>query len=227
MISLLATAAQMKELDRAAIEERNIPSLTLMERAAQAVADRAAQMIQVSGQEPGEVIVYCGPGNNGGDGIAAARILMERGFKVRAFLVGKREKMTADSCAMEKKLLDAGGKLEDFIVGTAPDQETLSGCSCMIDALFGVGLKRPVAGDFLSAVRQINQEDCPVVACDLPSGVDSDTGVILGEAVRADWTVTFTCLKRGLVQGEGKECAGKAEAVSIGIPEELIFQIIC
>ena len=227
MISLLATVAQMKELDRAAIEERNIPSLILMERAAQAVADRAAQIIQVSGQKPEQIIVYCGPGNNGGDGIAAARILMERGLKVRAFLVGKREKMTPDARAMEKKLLDAGGELEYFIPGTAPDQETRLKCSCMIDALFGVGLKRPVTGDFLTAVRQMNQGDCPVVACDLPSGVDTDTGAILGEAVRADWTVTFTCFKRGLMQGEGKVCAGRAEVISIGIPEELIFQIIC
>ncbi len=226
MTALLATAAQMKELDRVAIEERKIPSLTLMERAAQAVADRAAKMIQASGRKSGHIIIYCGPGNNGGDGIAAARILMERGYEVRAFLVGNREKMTPDARAMEKKLLDAGGKLEDFMPGAAPDQNALSGCIGMIDALFGVGLKRPVTGDFLTAVRQMNQGKCPVAACDIPSGVDADTGAVLGEAVRADYTVTFTCLKHGLVQGEGKEYAGRTEAVSIGIPETLILQMI-
>lgn len=223
MESLLATAGRMKELDRVAIEEWKIPSLTLMERAARAVADRAAKLME---QEHGKIMIFCGPGNNGGDGIAAARILKEQGFEVRALLVGKREKMTPDALAMEQKLLAAGGRLEDYASKDTTIKAFLLACGCVIDALFGVGLKRPVGGEFLEAVRLINLAPCPVIACDIPSGVDADTGDILGEAVHADRTVTFTCLKHGLVQGDGKEYAGETEVASIGIPEKLIRQII-
>lgn len=109
----LAATAQMKELDRTAIEERKIPSLDLMERAAGAVAKK---VLQITGKNDRnrQIAIFCGPGNNGGDGVAAARLLMERGREVRIFLVGDRKKMTPDSLAMEQKLLATGGKLEAY-----------------------------------------------------------------------------------------------------------------
>lgn len=220
----LATTAQMKELDRVAIEEWKIPSLDLMERAAEAVAKK---ILQITEQTAGnrKITIFCGPGNNGGDGIAAARLLMKAGCEVRVYLVGDRAKMTPDSLAMEQNLLLAGGKLEDYMLDGSIQQEWIQSSSCLIDALFGVGLKRPITGDFLSAVRQMNHTDCPVVSCDIPSGIDGDTGNVLGEAVRADYTITFTCSKYGLEQGDGKTYAGTVEVVSIGIPEELICQM--
>lgn len=224
-MKIIATTAQMKELDRIAIEEWKIPSLDLMERAAEAVADRVLQII---GQCDGDrvVTIFCGPGNNGGDGVAAARLLMQKGCKVYAYLVGDRTKMTPDSLTMEQRLLLAGGKLEDYMPDSPAQQEQIKASVCMIDALFGVGLKRPIAGDFLSAVRQMNSLSCPVVSCDIPSGVDGDTGNILGEAVHAEYTVTFTCSKYGLEQGDGKACAKIVEVASIGIPKELIRQFL-
>ena len=96
----------------------------------------------------------------------------------------------------------------------------------MIDELFGVGLIRPIAGDFLTVVRQMNLASCPVVSCDISSGIDGDTGKVLGEAVRANHTVTFTCSKYGLDKGDGKEYAGTVEVAEIGIPEELIRQVL-
>lgn len=222
----LATTAQMKELDRVAIEEWKIPSLDLMERAAEAVVKKVRQITeqeQIAGDR--RITIFCGPGNNGGDGIAAARLLMEAGCEVHVYLVGDRAKMTPDSLAMEQKLLLAGGKLEDYMPDDPMQQEWIQSSICMIDALFGVGLKRPIMGDFLPAVRQMNRIDCPVVSCDIPSGIDGDTGSILGEAVRADYTITFTCSKYGLEQGDGKTHAGTVEVVSIGIPEELICQM--
>ena len=260
---MLATTAQMKELDRIAIEERGIPSLELMENAAQAVARAAAALAgpvkqKGAGKATGLIVkssegeptaeerrlaeelqavaesqsadptprigVLCGPGNNGGDGVAAARLLLGAGYQVRAFLVGNRAKMTADERAMEERLKEAGGVLEDYQPEDLNQQVWLSTCGCLVDALFGVGLKRPVAGDFLKAVELMNR-GCPVVSCDIPSGVDGDTGEILGEAVRAKVTVTFTCPKPGLFLGEGAGRAGEVEVASIGIPRELLLDL--
>ena len=274
----LATAAQMKELDRRAIEERGASSLELMENAAQAVAQAVWELLQPEGDgfspvlgsfssmivmrkkdappptdeeerqvaELREIVeskntdptpriaVFCGPGNNGGDGVAAARLLMGMGpCQVRAFFVGDRAKMTPDEKAMEDKLTAAGGRLEDFSVDMT-DRSTLestmdyeqqklltwlSTCDVMVDALFGVGLARPVAGVFRTAVLQMqSRTHCPVVACDIPSGVDADTGEILGEAVQAKITVTFTRGKPGLYSGAGASRAGEVRVVDIGIP---------
>ena len=277
----LATAAQMKELDRRAMEERGIPSLYLMEHAARAVADAVwdllhpeedgfspighsfstavimhkkdgppptdeeerqaeelREIIESKNTDPAlRIAVFCGPGNNGGDGIAAARLLRERdGITVRVFFVGDRAGMTPDGKAMEDRLIAAGGRLEDFSVDMT-SRETLeatmdweqqkilawlSTCDCMVDALFGVGLSRPVDGVFRTAVLQMqNRHACPVVACDIPSGVNADTGEILGEAVRAEVTVTFTRGKPGLYTGDGAERAGEVRIADIGIPHEL------
>jgi len=263
-MQVLATTQQMKELDRIAIEERGIPSLDLMERAAQRVVravqtrlererkgtiahsiglvmstregeptpeerethDRLNAIVESqNGETMPRVAVLCGPGNNGGDGIAAARLLRERGYLVRAFLVGDRAKMTPDARAMEEKLFDCGGTLEEFCPEDQEQQVWLLTCSCMVDALFGVGLKRPVTGDFLTAIHVMNRKRgpfCPVIACDIPSGLNGDTGEIMGEAVRADVTVTFTCPKPGLYLNEGRACSGEVVVAHIGIPHDLM-----
>ena len=264
----LATMAQMKEMDRIAIQERGIPSLELMERAAQAVAKVAADLAGVgktTGEKAGKVSgtglifasssgtftkdeereleelqnileskqtasaprvgVFCGPGNNGGDGVAAARILLEQGCQVRAFLVGDRAKMTPDERAMEEKLVAAGGNLEPFDPSHQPTMVWLSTCDCLVDALFGVGLKRPLEGDFLAVVEWLNRQHAPVVACDIPSGLHGDTGAILGQAVRAAVTVTFSYPKPGLYLGEGRTRSGRVKVARIGIPHEVSEQV--
>ena len=186
------------------------------------------------------IAVFCGPGNNGGDGVACARLLMERGgCQVRAFFVGDRAKMTPDETAMEDRLTAAGGRLEDFSVDMT-DRSTLeatmdyeqqkilawlSTCDVMVDALFGIGLTRPVTGPFLTAIQLMNGRSCPVVACDVPSGVNADTGEVLGEAVQAKVTVTFTRGKPGLYSGPGAGRAGEVRIVDIGIPHDLEYQM--
>ena len=275
----LATAAQMKELDRRAIEERGIPSLELMDHAARALAVHVREIVEKersrhtafasaviftrskSDEKPTaeekrqrkelekiitsknrektpRVAIFCGPGNNGGDGIAAARYLGD--YQVRVFLVGDRAKMTSDARAMEEKLIAAGGRLEDFTIDMT-SRETLAGsltfeqqkitiwlstCDCVVDALFGIGLIRPVTGPFLTAIQLMNGRSCPVVACDVPSGVNADTGEVLGEAVRARTTVTFTRPKPGLYLGEGAACSGQVQAVDIGVPRDLEFELL-
>lgn len=209
----LATTAQMKEIDRIAIQERGIPSLDLMERAASAVAE--AVLACLGGAPQPRAAVLCGPGNNGGDSLAAARLLLERGVQVRTVLVGDPAHMTPDAQAMARRLEAAGGPIEPWPAdGWLP-------CGCIVDALFGVGLNRPVGGDFAAAIAAVNAAGVPVVSCDIPSGVNGDTGEAMGAAVRAARTVTFTCLKPGLVWGEGAACAGEVTEADIGIPAEL------
>ena len=225
----LAFAAQMKELDRTAIEEWGIPSLELMERAAQAATEEAVKLLYDEAAAPRKrfsTAVFYGPGNNGGDGVAMARLLLEKGFFVKAYLVGNREKMTPDELAMEEKLIAAGGRLIDFTPDAAEEKAFVEGCDLCVDALFGVGLCREVGGDFAQAIRWMNEAPCPVASCDIPSGVSADTGDILGTAVRADLTVTFTCAKPGLYLGEGGPCAGRVVAADIGVPAELVEEQI-
>ena len=259
---ILATAAQMRELDRVAIEEKGIPSLELMENAATEAADalwellpkkrmtaaigiilsskysldapspeqkveidKMKNIVESKNEESApRVAVFCGPGNNGGDGVAAARLLMDRGCTVRAFLVGKRERMTPDCKAMEERLIAAGGKLEDFDLNDKLCRVWLSTCDGMMDALFGVGLNREVGGDYRTAIELINRcshAHCPVVSCDIPSGLHADTGKVMGVAVKATVTVTFSYGKPGLYLDEGRAYSGKVNIVPIGIPGEL------
>ena len=150
---------------------------------------------------------------------------MGMGCRVRAFLVGDRSKMTPDERAMEEKLKEAGGALEDYRPRDQEQSFWLSQCDCLVDALFGVGLSRPIEGDFLFAVHLM--QDRPdlrrVVSCDIPSGIHADTGEVLGEAVRAGVTVTFTFAKPGHYLGDGAEHTGKLRVYDIGIPDELQY----
>ncbi|MCD7769252.1 MAG: NAD(P)H-hydrate dehydratase [Oscillospiraceae bacterium] len=172
-------------------------------------------------------VIFSGPGNNGGDGIGAAVYLQKRGFYVRAFLVGERGKMTPDSLAMEQRLTEAGGALEPFVPGDEDIEATVREADVLIDALFGVGLSRPLTGDALEAVRLMNRSGRPVVSADIASGVSADTGAILGEAVRAACTVTFSMAKPGHFIEPGSECAGRVQVEDIGIPQDILGQAVC
>ena len=166
----LADAKGMKTADETAIQGRGIPSGKLMETAAGHIARAAAEL---AGDEH-TAAVFCGPGNNGGDGVAAARILMDMGFQVRAFLVGSREKMTEDTRAMERELQSAGGALEPFGPDNEDQRQAAARAGVLVDALFGIGLKRELAGDALAAVEMMNGAGRPIVSADIPSGVSAD-----------------------------------------------------
>ena len=219
----LSDAKRMKEADRTAIEDRGIDSLLLMERAAGFVCEAAEAYLG----ERRTAAVFCGPGNNGGDGVAAARLLRGRGVETRVWLVGDRNKMTADTRAMERRLIEAGGLLEDFDPDDAETTEWTARAGVIVDALFGVGLSRPLTGDALAAVRLVNAARAPVVAADIASGVSADTGRVLGEAVMADCTVTFSRAKPGHFVEPGCVHAGKLRVVDIGIPRDLVQDSGC
>ena len=215
----LSDSRRMKAADETAIRGRGIPSLKLMERAAGAVARAAAEL---AGEER-TAAVFCGPGNNGGDGVAAARILMDMGFSpVRCFLVGDREKMTGDTRAMERELQSAGGALESFDPADDTLRDLVRSSGVLVDALFGVGLSRDLTGDALAAVKLMNGSGRPVVSADIPSGVSADTGAILGAAVKAARTVTFSMAKPGHFAEPGCTCRGQLTVEDIGIPADIL-----
>lgn len=221
----LSDAKKMKQADKTAINDRGIDSLLLMERAASALANAAAEQMEKSRL----AVVFAGPGNNGGDGVAAARLLMERcpGCEARVYLVGDRDKMTPDTRAMEERLVEAGGALELYVSGDKAMEAAVKKAGVIIDALFGVGLSRPLTGDALEAVRLMNTSGAPVVAADIPSGVSADTGCILGDAVKAAVTVTFSRPKTGHFVEPGCVCRGELAVADIGIPEDILKNSGC
>ena len=247
----MATTDQMKELDRRAIEERGIPSIELMENAATHVADVVCELMEKHGLAK-KIAIFCSQGNNGGDGVAAARLLMERGYEVRCFLSGNRQKMTDDCKRNEERLITVGGVLEDLNEITDDVRQWVAGCSCIVDALFGFGLSRDLTGIFADVVALINERrygenevpealaavsrqrvwfkpveesGCVVISCDFPSGVNGNTGQIMGCAVKADVTVTFSCAKPGLFTPPGAMYSRRVKVVDIGIPADLYAEV--
>lgn len=212
-----ATAAQMKELDRIAIEERGIPSTLLMENAARVVAREVSRLICHS--DNARVAILCGPGNNGGDGVAAARFLLKQNVNVRAFLVGEREKMTADTAEMERRLNEIGAVLEPFHA----DEPWFESCDLFVDAVIGIGLHDRVRGAAAEAVAVLAKYgDRKTVAVDIASGVDADSGKELGNTCRCLTTVTFTLPKPGHFAGHGGVVCGSLVVADIGIPADVV-----
>lgn len=199
----LATARQMRELDAKAIQERRAASLELMERAAEGVCAAAMELLaEYLGK--GRVAVLCGSGNNGGDGIAAARLLFLQGVRVRAFLAGSYEKLTEDALVMTGRLSECGIALESFDPDSQEQRQWILGAQVLVDALLGVGLSREIDPDstFAAAIGWMNEAAGAIVAADIASGVDADTGNIMGRAVMADRSVSFTLPKIGQFVGD-------------------------
>lgn len=182
------------------------PGISLMERAGLAAAERARDLLG----DRYRVLVVCGPGNNGGDGLVAARHLREWGYRVVAVFLGNPDKLPADASLAYRRLLAAGGALERSL---PPD----SRYDLVIDALFGIGLKRPIEGQFAAAIERMNSLPAMVLALDVPSGLDSDTGVARSRAVTATRTLTFLALKPGLLTAAGKQSCGALELASLGV----------
>lgn len=224
----LATAAQMKELDRQAIEERMIPSIDLMERAAEGVTKAVLDFLP---DRPNKcrVAVFCGAGNNGGDGIAAARQLFMKGVRVRVFQVGSFERMTPDALEETRRLSECGVELELYVPENLSQSSWARNSHVLIDAVFGVGLSREIASEsmYAAAINLINECPGKVVAADIASGVAADSGLVLGCAVKADRTVTFTRKKVGQVLGEGARLSGEVVVWEIGIPMDLQNKMVC
>jgi NAD(P)H-hydrate epimerase len=198
-------AAEMRAVDQWAIEQQGVPSLDLMERAGIGLA----RVTAAAARGAGHLRIVIGKGNNGGDGLVAARILREDGQPVDVLSVAPLEELRGDALANLERL--PGAAPRPFEPGL------LEGSSAVVDALLGTGFsgepREPLAG----AIRAINEQDAPVVACDVPSGVDASSGEVHGEAVRAQVTATFHGSKVGLHVNPGKGLAGQVSVVEIGI----------
>jgi ADP-dependent NAD(P)H-hydrate dehydratase / NAD(P)H-hydrate epimerase len=207
----LLTAAEMGRADRLAAD-RGMPGLVLMENAGRAVADAAATLAP----RPGAAIaVACGPGNNGGDGFVAARLLRERGYKVRLGLLGRRADLKGDAAEMASRW----GEAEPL------SANTLAGAELIVDALFGAGLSRPLDGTPAEVVGVINASGKPVLAVDVPSGLDGTTGAATGPVVQATSTVTFFRLKPGHLLLPGRALCGEVRLADIGIPDGVLDEV--
>ena len=190
--------------DRHCMDALGLAGIALMERAARGCADIALQMTRV-----GPIVVLCGPGQNGGDGYAIARMLHEAGRRVMVVALGV-PRMGSDAAVMRERLGDV--PVCDFPPARAAERPEL-----IVDALFGTGLDRPLEGDALEAVRWINAQHVPVLSVDLPSGLDCDRGVPLPECVRASVTATMVARKLGF--SRAGEWTGRVDVVPIGGPD--------
>jgi NAD(P)H-hydrate epimerase len=147
---------------------------------------------------------------------------MRRGIGVRLLFVGDRKKMTADTVEMVRRLVELGGRLEEYNPDAQGLAKAVSAAGVIIDAMFGIGLRAPLRGNALHAVQMMNNAGVPVLSADIPSGVEADTGRVTGEAVRADKTVTFSMAKPGHFVEPGCTYCGKLEIAAIGIPPEYL-----
>lgn len=213
------TGGEMEDVERRAVERTGVSLAELMERAGTVVAKSAMRI-----SKSGPVVVVSGKGNNGGDGIVAARLLAEAGIPVHLFLLANTDQLTAESSAAFARLKESAAAPEVTVLESAGGlpqlRETLSNASLVIDCLFGFNLRGAIEGHAADVVREINAASRPVLSVDVPSGVEADTGRVSGEAVRAAGTVTFTAPKIGLVVPPGSVFAGRVEVAQIGIPPE-------
>lgn len=216
----------MREADRRAIEELGIPGFTLMEVAGRAVAEEA--MFMLDEEDPGITICLCGKGNNGGDGFVAARVLHQAGIDVDVCLTSDPENLVGNAKA-HFDLLEQIVAKEDGLRILRSDEldslDSLSGGDLYIDALLGTGISNQIREPVAGVIDWLNQQTVPVLAVDLPSGLDADTGRVLGRAVRADVTVTMAAIKSGLLVGDGPDYAGAVLVAEIGIPHHILDEV--
>jgi len=198
---------QVRELDRTAIEDFDIPGLTLMESAGGA----SYQLLRRKWPEAQDITVVCGTGNNGGDGFVVARLALQDGIAVRVLQLGNRDKLSGEAKHNADGFMAMGGEVIPF--ESVPEQTEV-----IVDGVFGTGLEREVTGDWAEALSVINDHWAPVLALDIPSGLHSDSGKVLGIAVKADATISFIGLKQGVFTGDGPEQCGELHFDDLSVP---------
>lgn len=211
----LYTAEQTRALDHCAIHGHNIPGITLMARA----ADAAFRYLLEAWPEPERLQVLCGTGNNGGDGFLIADLAHKRGIAVTVYQLGDPDKIGGDARLARDQALANGVEMVPF-----SGDEIVAG-GVIVDAMLGTGLGGDVRGDYVDAIEAINASGAAVLAVDIPSGLCSDTGRILGAAVRADLTVTFIGLKRGLFSLRAPDCTGAVQFSDLGVPPQVYAEV--
>lgn len=212
---IFMTREQIRKLDAIAMDEVGIPGPVLMENAGRGAALAAMRLAPSK-----RAAVLAGPGNNGGDGFVIARHLVNHGFQVTVYLAVPRKKVKGDALLNLEILDNMGFDIVDVSTPAALADlaDRFRSDGFLVDALLGTGVSREVEGHLAELIRAVNRAEIPVLAVDIPSGLDADTGRPLGAAVRATATATFGHLKRGLVIFPGAELAGAVEVIPIGVP---------
>ncbi len=225
----IVTAAQMRELDRRTIEEAKIKGVELMERAGFGVADIVRRLAETSGFMGGTVHLIAGRGNNGGDAFVAAKHLKQMGFLVEVWVACHANQITGDAFIHHGKMTKAG--IKAFELPTIEDwQDAIRApffADIIVDGVLGAGITGPARGPAAGAIQYINSQsnESLVVAIDVPSGLDADTGRADGDAVRADVTATIGCPKVGLLEPAAADFVGVLDVSDIGIPREFFDDI--
>lgn len=218
----LVTAEQMRGLDSAAIQTWGIPSLALMENAGRRTVE--VMLARYGDPEGSTVAIFAGPGNNGGDGLVIARLLAARMARPVVFLLVPAEKLKGDAAVNFTRLHEFPVRVIEVAATTELDEAApiVAESWAVVDGIFGTGLMREVSGIFAAAIAAINAATSPVVALDIVSGINADSGRILGLCVKADVTVSFGVAKIGQAVYPGRQYTGKLEVVDIGIPPEVV-----
>jgi len=212
----------IQEIDRMAMEDFLFPRLVLMENAGRQVAEKCLAYFK-----PKKIILFCGCGFNGGDGLVSARYLLRYAKKITVVLTGKENGLKNETKTNLEILKKLGVRiikpanfndLKRFILKEKSD--------LIIDALIGIGLKLKIEGFLKNLIEEINKNNAKVASVDIPSGLSAETGIACGASVKADLTVTFTFAKKGMLASCGKKYCGKIEVVDIGIPQKIIKEVI-
>jgi len=205
----------IRDLDRQAVDKYGIPGIVLMENAALGCAEVLREIFP---GEPGPFRIICGPGNNGGDGLALARHLHNRDLAATIHLVVPRSKIRRETDAgINLEIVERMGlDLREPGPDSGPFIEEATSSGTIIDAMLGTGLDRPLRSPYREWVEAINRSGRPVVAIDIPTGLDANTGQVLGTAVRAAHTITMAALKQGFTREAGPGCTGEVHLVGIG-----------
>ena len=221
---IVVTAAEMREIDRLTIEKFGVPSLTLMERAGAAVTQAILERFGRTAKKG--VLIVAGKGNNGGDGFVVARLLRKKRIPCEVALLARRDELSPDAAHNLRAFLKVKGKITEI---SAASLDQLSGCigknALIVDAVLGTGIKSEVRGLFADAITLIHACGLPVVAVDIPSGLDTDKGVALGASIQAEMTVALAFPKLGGVIYPGAGYAGELVIADIGVDDRAVAEV--
>ncbi len=223
LMQRIVTASEMAKMDKKTIDEIGIPGIVLMEIAGRGVIDEINNLLkQVRSKN---MLIFCGKGNNGGDGYVIARLLKNAGARVTVILAGKKENIRGDALINLNVLENLNIGINE--IDTIEDIEHPDSVDLVVDALLGTGVTGPVKGFYADLIKYINLlgEKAPVVSVDLPTGMETDTGNIVGDCVNADATVTMGHIKAGVLFSPARDYTGKVSVVDIGIPPEVSAEL--
>lgn len=213
---VIMTVQQVRNFDAWAINTLGIPGVVLMENAGRSCAELIKQ--KLSHIEKPKVSIFCGTGNNGGDGFVIARHLLNLGLEVKVIICGDKTKIKGDA-KINLDILQKTGQPVDVII--PPDIKAVDRfcrkSDMLVDAIFGTGLSGELKDDYKQLIAAVNSQDIPILAVDIPSGLDCDTAKVLGEAIKAACTVTFAAVKKGFALSQASNYTGDVYVASIGI----------